>query len=99
VYYEHLFKIIAREVVAFPEKQKEAILRDHAKRMSCMANPQPLLRAYEGVGIRLIDYSRYVPADEVERGRHSSLLHHAYRRLALCRLVRQYISGIVRKSA
>ena len=99
VYYEQLFKIIAREVVTFPKKQKESMLRDHAKRMICMADPLPLLRAYQGVGIKLIDYSHYVPADEFERRRHSSLLHHAYRRLAQCPLVRQYISGLVRKSA
>jgi DNA-directed RNA polymerase specialized sigma24 family protein len=99
VYYEQLFRLIARDVVTFPKKQKEAMLRDHAKRMVCMTDPLPLLRAYEGVGIQLIDYLNHAPADEVERRRHSSLLHWAYQRLARCPSVQQYIAGMVKKSA
>lgn len=99
VYYEQFFKLIAREVVTFPTKQKEAMLRDHARRMISMTNPAPLLRAYQSVGIQLIDYLNYVFTDEVEKRRHSSILHCAYRRLGRCPLVRQYISDIVRKSA
>jgi len=99
VYYEQLFKLIAREVVTFPDKQKQAMLRDHAKRMVCMIDPLPLLRAYEGVGIQLTDYRNYASADEVVRGRHSSLLHHAYQRLARCPSMQQYIAGLVKISA
>src|SRR5712691_416070 len=99
VYYEQLFKLIAREVVTFPDKQKQAMLRDHAKRMVCMIDPLPLLHAYEGVGIQLTDYRNYASAGEVVRGRHSSLLHHAYQRLARCPSMQQYIAGLVKISA
>ena len=99
VYFEHLFKLMAREVVAFPHKQKEAILRDHARRVMFMTNPTPLLRAYQSVGIRLMDYRDYAATNEVEKRRHSSLLHCAYRRLGRCPLIQHYISDVVRKSA
>ncbi len=99
VYYEQFFKLMAQEIVTFPHKQKEAMLRDHAKRMVCMSDPTPLVRAYHSVGIQLTDYHNYAPADEVEKRRHSSLLHWAYQRLARCPSVQQYIAGIVKKSA
>jgi hypothetical protein len=99
VYYEQLCKLIAREIVTFPEKQKKAMLRDHAKRILYMADPLPLLRAYEGVGIQLTDYLNYAPTNEVEKRRHSSLLHCAYQRLACCPSVQRYIGGMVKKSA
>ncbi|MGH2493332.1 MAG: hypothetical protein ACRDIV_01360 [Ktedonobacteraceae bacterium] len=99
VYFEQFFKLMAREVVTFPHKQREAMLRDHARRMSYMINPTPLLCAYQSVGIQLIDYRNYAPTDEVEKRRHSSLLHCAYQRLAQCPLLQHYISDIVRKSA
>ena len=94
VYFEQLFNHMAQEVIAFPRKQKEALLRDHARRLGYMTNPALLLRAYASVGIPLSDYLHYVPADEAERRRHSSLLHCAYRRLCRCPEIQKYISGI-----
>jgi len=99
VFFDQFFKIMAREVAAFPTKQKEAMLRDHARRVVSMTNPAPLLHAYQSAGIRLMDYLNYTPTDEVEKRRHSSLLHCAYRRLGRCPLIQRYISDIVRKSA
>lgn len=99
VYYEQFFKLIAREVNTFPKKQKEAMLRDHARRVICMIDPTALLLAYQSVGIQLMDYRNYAPANDVERRRHSSILHCAYRRLSRCPFVQQYICGHVKKSA
>lgn len=99
IYYEQFFKLVAQEIVTFPKKQKEAMLRDHARRVIYMIDPKTLLRAYQNVGIQLMDYCNYTPANDVERRRQSSILHCAYRRLSLCPFVQQYISGLVRKSA
>jgi hypothetical protein len=99
IYYEQFFKLVAQEIVTFPKKQKEAMLRDHARRVIYMIDPTTLLRAYQNVGIQLMDYCNYTPANDVERRRHSSILQCAYRRLSLCPFVQQYISGLVRKSA
>lgn len=99
LYYEQFFKLVAQEILTFPKKQKEAVLRDHARRAICMIDPTLLLRAYQSVGIQLMDYRNYTPANDIERRRHSSILHCAYRRLSRCSCVQQYISGFGRKSA
>lgn len=72
---------------------KEAVLRDHARLMDGMADPAPLLLAYQCVGIQLKDYYNYAPASPIEKCRHSSLLHIAYKRLSRSPLLRQYIYG------
>lgn len=81
--FEQFFKIMAREIATFPKKQKEAMLRDHARRAISMTNPAPLLHAYQSAGIQLMDYLNYTLTDEVEKRRYSSILHCAYRRLSL----------------
>ena len=82
IYSKQFFKLLAREVVTFPKKQKEAVLRHEARHIDRMIDPAPLLHAYEEVGIHLKDYSNYIPVDLAEKRRHSSLLQHAYRRLS-----------------
>ncbi|GAC1566325.1 MAG: hypothetical protein NVS3B14_07700 [Ktedonobacteraceae bacterium] len=99
VCYEQLFKLLAQEIITFPKKQKEAILRHHARLMDSMVDPAPLLRAYQSVGIHLKDYLNYAPINNVERRQHSSLLHWAYLRLSRSPLIRAYIYGVSRQSA
>lgn len=79
---ERFFKLMAQEIVTLPKKQKEAVLRDHAKLIDGMVDPASLIRAYQSLGIQLKDYCNYVPASLIEKRRHSSLLHLAYRRLS-----------------
>jgi DNA-directed RNA polymerase specialized sigma24 family protein len=92
VYQESLFKLIAREVPNFPEKQRIAVLIDLANRMHFGTQPTPLQKAFLEVGIDLSEYQRPLPADPQERGRHLSLLAHAYRRIASLPCVQQYIA-------
>jgi hypothetical protein len=99
VYDEQFYRLLAWEIVTFPKKQKEAVLKHHARLMDCMADPLPLLQAYKEVGIQLKDYSNYNPVDLVEKRRYSSLLHYAYKRLARSPLIRQYIYGPSNQSA
>jgi len=87
---EQLFDILAREIIHFPKKQKEAILRDQAKLIDIMPDPMPLLRAYQNVGIQLQDYGNYSLMSCAEKRRHSSLLHYAYQRLSRSTALRQY---------
>jgi DNA-directed RNA polymerase specialized sigma24 family protein len=90
---EQFFKLLVQEVITLPKKQKEAVLRDHARLMYDMADPAPLLLAYQCVGIQLKDYCIYAPASPIEKCRHSSLLYIAYKRLSRSSLLRQYIYG------
>lgn len=80
---EKRFKVLARLIALFPEKQRVALLIDLANRMHFGAEVTPLQQAFLDVGIQLQDYQRPLPTDPVERSRHSSLLHHAYKRVAL----------------
>lgn len=88
---EQLFKLVAHEISHFPKKQREAILKDQARRLDQMADPLPLLRAYLDAGIQLLDYRKRAPANQNESGRHNSLLYHAYRRLSSLPSVRAFI--------
>src|ERR1700736_97956 len=56
VYQESLFKLIAREVANFPDKQRRAILIDMANRMHFGKKPTPLQAAFLEVGIDLRQY-------------------------------------------
>jgi DNA-directed RNA polymerase specialized sigma24 family protein len=88
---EQLIGVIAQEISHFPAKQQEAILRDQARLIDCMPDPASLLRAYHEAGIRILDYRSQEPMKKDERYRHSSLLHHAYKRLSLLPSVRKFI--------
>lgn len=92
VYQEGMFKLVASEIDGFPEKQRTAILIDLANRMHFGKQPTPLQKAFLEVGIDLRQYQRPLPADPQERGRHLSLLTHAYRRIASLPRVQQYIA-------
>ena len=92
VYQEALFKLVASEIVNFPDKQRRALLIDLANRMHFGTQPTPLQAAFLEVGIDLQQYQLPLPADPQERGRHLSLLTHAYRRIASLPCVQRYIA-------
>jgi DNA-directed RNA polymerase specialized sigma24 family protein len=79
---EQLMTMIAQEISHFPVKQREAFLKDQARSIEGLADPASLLRIYLDAGIRLLDYRSQAPRSKVERSRHSSLLHHAHKRLS-----------------
>jgi len=93
VYQEMLFKLLAREVASFPEKQRTALLVDLANRMYFDALPTPLQRAFLAVGIQLRQYRRPLPANRRERDRHAALLSYAYKRIAHLPCVQEYIAA------
>jgi hypothetical protein len=82
VYNEWLFLLLAREIAQFPYKQRRAILIDLANRMGFNRKPTALQTAFSAVGIDLQEYQQPLPQDSIERGRHTSLLYQAYKRLA-----------------
>jgi DNA-directed RNA polymerase specialized sigma24 family protein len=79
----HVLFRAAELIAGFPEKQKTALLIDLALYNSFGDEPSTLQLALERVGIRLQDYQHRLPAQGVERTRHSSLLSQAYRRLRI----------------
>lgn len=91
VYQEWLFTLIAHEVVDFPDKQRTVLLIDLANRMAFDEQPTPLQQAFLEKGIQLQQYRQPLPADPQERSRHTSLLNHAYKRVARLPCVQQYI--------
>jgi hypothetical protein len=93
VYQEMLFKLLAREVASFPEKQRTALLVDLANRMYFDAPPTPLQRAFLAVGIQLRQFRRPLPANRRERDRHAALLSYAYKRIAHLPCVQEYIAA------
>jgi RNA polymerase sigma factor (sigma-70 family) len=96
---EQFFKLLGQQIVTLPKRQKEAVLRDHARLMENMVDPAPLLHAYQKVGIQLNDYCNYATLSLSEKRRHSALLHIAYKRLSRSPLLRQYRYGSARQSA
>ena len=91
VYLETLFRNVAREVAAFPDKQRRAILIDMAIRMHFGRRPTPLQRAFLECGIDLREYRQAFPSNPRERSRHDALVNCAYKRVASLRPVQQYI--------
>lgn len=92
VYQESLFKLVAREIAKFPDKQRNAILIDLTNRMQFETQPTPLQAAFLEVGIDLRQYQGPLPTDPQERSRHVSLVTHAYKRVAGLACVRKYIA-------
>ncbi len=92
VYQEALFRLVACEIVNFPEKQRTAVLIDLANRMHFATQPTPLQAAFLEVGIDLRDYQRSLSSDPKEGSRHLSLLTHAYKRIASLPCLQQYIA-------
>ena len=92
VYDEMLFSLLAQEIARFPKKQQQALLIDLAKRTHCDEELTPLQEAFLAVGIDLREYQQLLPESEGERYRHSSLLCHAYKRVANLPSVQEYVS-------
>ncbi|HVB75041.1 MAG TPA: hypothetical protein VNE38_15930 [Ktedonobacteraceae bacterium] len=89
---EQLFNLAAQEIKEFPDKQRDAMLKDHARLTDFEQDTSPLQYAYHEAGIQLENYRTTLPMDEAERRRHASLLYHAYQRLAHLPSVQAYIS-------
>jgi len=90
---EMLFKLVAREIASFPDKQRTALLVDLANRMYFDIQPTPLQRAFLAVGIQLQHYRQSLPADRRERDRYASLLSYAYKRVMHLPCVQEYIAA------
>ncbi len=92
VYMEILFRLVAREVVTFPDKQRRAILIDVASRMHFGRHPTPLQQAFLDAGIDLREYQQALPSGPVEISRHTALVSYAYKRVVSLRQVQKYIA-------
>ncbi len=90
-YYEMLFTDMAQEIVLFPYKQRQALLIDLATHMSFERQPTPLQKAFLKVGIQLQDYQNQLPTTPEERNRYTSLLAHAYKRVAVLACAQRYV--------
>src|SRR6266702_8284287 len=83
VYEEWLFQEIAKEIVNYPPKMREAMLIDIAMRMDFDIQATPLQAAFLEVGIQLQDYAGLLLQDPIMLSRHASLVSLGYRKLAL----------------
>jgi DNA-directed RNA polymerase specialized sigma24 family protein len=90
-YREEIFMLLAREIARFPYKQRNALLIDLANLTCFDEAPLPLQEAFLTVDIQLRDYQQPLPVNAVERARHASLLHQAYKRVARLLCIRQYV--------
>lgn len=90
-YQEALFRLIAREIAALPNKQRRAILIDLANRMHFGIRPTPLQQAFLETGVDLQKYKQSLPANPAERSRHNALASYAYKRVASLQQVQAYI--------
>jgi DNA-directed RNA polymerase specialized sigma24 family protein len=90
---EELFILLAHEIAEFPAKQRRALLIDLANLMCFDEEPTPLQAAFLAVGIDLREYQLPLPDNPVERSQHSSLLYHAYKRVAQLLCVEEDISA------
>jgi DNA-directed RNA polymerase specialized sigma24 family protein len=91
VYQESLFILLAHEIANFPDKQRRALLIDLANRMAFDSNPTPLQSAFLNEGIELRQYKQPLPDDPRERTQQTSLLNHAYKRVAHLVSVQEYV--------
>jgi DNA-directed RNA polymerase specialized sigma24 family protein len=89
-YNEMLFSDLARAIAKFPSKQKQALLIDLAAHMSFEQLPTPLQKAFLDVDIQLQTYQDMSPITSMEHNRHTSLLAHAYKRVATLTCAMQY---------
>ncbi len=92
VYHERLFGLVAQEIGQFPNKQRTALLVDLANLMHFDEAPTPLQTAFSRAGIQLQQYQQPLPEDPRDRSRHTSLLSHAYKRVAHLPSVEEYIT-------
>lgn len=87
---ELLLAQIAREIAYFPKKQRKALLIDLANRMYFDIRLTPLQKAFQEAGIRIEMYRQPLPEDIRERNQHTSLLNHAYKRIAQLPCIQEY---------
>ena len=92
VYQEALFHLLAQEIRQFPTKQREALLIDLANYMCFEHEPTSLQAAFQHEGISLRDYQKILPRDARERGRHTTLVYCAYKRVTHLASVQHFVS-------
>lgn len=93
VYREGVFRVAAREIAAFPRKQKRSVLADLALRMAFEEKPTNLEIAFRAEGIFLEEYRAARPEAEQERNRNASLLNHGYKRLHGLEVAQNYVAS------
>ena len=91
VFQEELFNQVAPEIMRFPKKQRAALLVDFARRIEFQSRPSPLRRAFLKAGVELSEYQRQRSDNATERGRQSSLLSLAYKRVAKLPSIQPYL--------
>ena len=96
---ELLLAQIVREIANFPIKQRTAILIDLANRMYFDIELTPLQKAFQEAGIPIEMYRQPLPDNIRERNQHTSLLNHAYRRIAQLLCVQAYITETLHAQA
>jgi hypothetical protein len=96
---ELLLAQIVREIANFPMKQRTAILIDLANRMYFDIELTPLQKAFQEAGIPIEMYRQPLPDNIRERNQHTSLLNHAYRRIAQLPCVQAYIAETLHAQA
>ena len=82
VHYTRIFRTLARDIAAFPKKQRTSLLNDLALSMAFEETPTPLEAAFQAEGIMLKEYCQIRIEDLVERNRNASLRNYAYKRLS-----------------
>ena len=92
-YREVLFTEIAMEIAHFPAKQRQALLIDLANHMSFELQSTPLQKAFLKAGIQLQEYQHLLPVTNDERNKYTSLLAHAYKRVATLACAQDYVSA------
>lgn len=80
-YRARIFRTLAREIAAFPQKQQKSLLNDLALCMAFEDDPTPLDLAFQAEGISLKEYRVARAADPIQRSRDASLRNYAYKRL------------------
>ena len=90
--HELLLAQIAWEIASFPKKQRKALLIDLANRMYFDIRLTPLQKAFQDAGIQIEMYRQPLPDDIREHNQHTSLLSHAYKRIAQLPCVQAYMA-------
>ncbi len=88
---EEVFSELADVIVAFPLKQRTALLVDLADNMVFDTQQTPLQSALLEVGICIQDYNRPIPQDPKERSRFASLRSLAYKKIKQSRVQDEYV--------
>lgn len=86
LYEAWLFSKVAKVVVMFPLKMRQAVLIDLAWRLErygdFYGDPTPLRQAFLDEGIRLEEFLQLLPTEPAAHARHSSLVSLGYKRIA-----------------